>query len=148
MSGVLAVLAGTSGTGPVLDTQTVTRGTFSSGSNPSLQYSGYAQSITGSISDGTSNLYSGASILGIYFYQEAYTSPPVGYTTRRVILSIAGVCANSGWTTMKVGSTNFMRASAAYSVSTNTNWIWDIPINDPFTSEGDPFSATTTVEWT
>lgn len=149
VTGILCVLSGSGGgTGPVLDTQTVTRGQTSIGTNPVQNYSGYSSGLVGSIVDGTSNIYAGASILGIYFYEEGYTSPPVGYTTRLLILTINGAQANSGWTTMKVGSTFFNRTAASYSVSTQTNWSWNIDIPNPFVSENDPFTATTIVEWT
>lgn len=149
MTGILCNLIGGTATSPTLDTQTVTRGSTSIGSNPIDEYSGYATSLAiGSIADGTSNIYGGASILSLYFYEEAYVSPPVGIITRQVVLTINGAQANSGWTTMTVGTTPFTRASATFSVSTQTDWIWDIPITNPFVSEGDPFTASTTVIWT
>ena len=148
MTGILCNLIGGTATSPTLDTQTVTRGTSTTGSNPTEYYSGYASGLFGSIADGTSNIYGGASILNLYFYEEAYVSPPVGVTTRQVVLIINGAQANSGWATMTVGTTPFTRASATFSVSTQTNWIWDIPITNPFVSEGDPFTASTTVIWT
>jgi hypothetical protein len=112
-----------------------------------LEYSGFKTTAPtiGSISDGTSNIYGGAAITGLFFFQEIYVSPPVGYTTRQLILSITGA-SDSGWTTMKVGSTSFNRTSAAFFAS--GTWVWNIPISNPFVSEGDPFTATTIVEWT
>lgn len=150
MTGILCVLSGGGGggggTGPVLDTQTVTVASLTTGSDPTLHYSGYNASgpTFGSISDGTSNIYGGAAITGLYFYQESFVSPPVGYTTRQLILTITGA-TDSGWTTMKVGTTNFARTDAFFS---SGSWWWDIPIPNPFVSEGDPFTATTIVEWT
>lgn len=148
MTGVLCAMVGASGSGAILDTQTVTRGSLSTGSNPTQNYSGFGSGSFGSISDGTSNIYGGASILGLYFVEEAYTSPPVGITSRQLVLTINGSQANSGWSLMKVGSTVFSRADAGYAASTQTNWVWNIPIDNPFVSEGDPFTATTTVIWT
>jgi hypothetical protein len=149
MTGIICVLSGGGGgTGPLLDTQTVTRGTTTIGVDPYQTYTGYSSGLVGSISDGTSNIYGGASILGLYFYEESYVSPPVGIVTRQLILTINGAQGNSGWTTMKVGSTSFNRASALYAVSTQTNWVWNIDIPNPFVSENNPFTATTIVEWT
>ena len=147
VTGILCVLSGSGGgTGPVLDTQTVTVASLTSGSDPTLQYRGYNASgpAFGSISDGTSNIYGGAAITALYFYQEGFTSPPVGFTTRQLVLTITGA-TNSGWTTMKVGTTNFARTDAFFS---SGSWVWDIPIPNPFADEGDPFTATTIVEWT
>lgn len=148
VTGILCALGGSAGSGAVLDTQTVTRGTQSVGTNPIQDYSGFASGSFGSISDGTSNIYSGAAILGLYFVQEGYTSPPVGFTSRQLVLTIDGARANSGWTFMKVGDTMFNRVDAAYAASTQTNWVWNIDIPNPYVSEGDPFTATTTVVWT
>ena len=147
MTGILCVLSGGGGgTGPVLDTQTVTVASLTSGSNPTQEYRGFKTTAPtfGSISDGTSNIYGGAAITALYFYQESFVNPPVGYTTRQLILTITGA-TNSGWTTMKVGTTNFARTDAFFS---SGSWLWDIPIPNPFVNEGDPFTATTIVEWT
>lgn len=148
------VLMGFFGGSSVLDTQTVTSAVLNGGTNPYYTYYGYSDgtgtpSSFGSIADGTSNIYSGAAIKGLYFYEEGYTSPPVGYTVRQVKLVIAGSQANSGWSNIKIGSTTYSRASATYSASTNTTWTWNISIPDPYTSGyPGPFSASTEVEFT
>lgn len=152
MTGILAAFAGFGSA--ALDTQTVTSGSLSGGSNPYYTYYGYSDGTGtagsfGSIADGTSDIYSGAAIKGLYFYELGYSSPPTGYTTRQVRLVIAGNQANSGWSSIKIGDTTYSRASASYSASTNTTWIWNLSIPDPFTSGSPgPFSATTEVEFT
>lgn len=147
MTGILCSLIGGTTASATLDTQTVTRGQTTLGSDPYTNYSGYKASspAIGSISDGTSNIYGGAAITALYFYEVGYITPPVGYQTRGLVLTISGA-TNSGWTSMKVGSTVFNRADAI-SFSSGT-WEWSIDIPDAFTSGGDPFSASTTVIWT
>lgn len=103
-----------SGGGGTLDTQTVTVG--GSGSAFFLDRKrGFIASSIGSISDGTSNVYSGSAITELY-WDEAGGVPFYQ-------LTIAGA-ANSGWTTMMIGSTSFTRASAGYSAGT---WNWAAP---------------------
>ena len=149
MSGIMAILAGSSGI-TLLDTQTVTRGTTTTGTDPYYNWSGYksASPAIGSISDGTSNVYSGATITGLYFTETGQISPPNGIVTRQLIWYLTSEVANSGWTSMLVGTTNFLRADAVFNTGTGySKWTWTIAINDPFVSEGDPFSASTTVKW-
>lgn len=71
----------------------------------------------GSISDGTSDLYNGALILNIINLN--------GYNN---FLCIDGNNANSGWTSMQIGTGPVMLRSAAdysYNSSTNrTQWTW------------------------
>jgi hypothetical protein len=147
MTGIICALVGGSAA-PVLDTQTVTVDSFSDGSNPVSYWSGYGSPFAlGAIVDGTSNIYGGAAIFDLYFYQESTVSPPVGYTTRYLLLTIDGSQADSGWTTMTVGTTVFTRASATYSAGSTTSWLWNIPIPDPFVDEGDPFSTGNVAVW-
>lgn len=145
MTGILCMIGGSAAAAGPLDTQTVTRGQTTTGSDPFTNWSGYksATPAFGSIADGTSNIYAGAAITSLYFYEVGYISTGAGYLTRLLVLTITGA-TNTGWTTMTVGSTIFYRASASFSSGT---WTWDIPIPDPYTSEGDPFSASTTVVW-
>lgn len=116
------------GASAALDTQTVTVG----GKYQYYQFwRGYWSTISiGAISDGTSNIYGGATIPGIvwggnsglYFY-------------------VSGGRSNSGWSTMQVGSTTFNRTSASYNnQGTLTHWRW-ASASDPFGSMG----ANTTV---
>lgn len=146
MTGIICMVTAAGGSLPVLDTQTITAGSSSSGSNPIQTWSGYksASPAIGSIVDGTSNIYGGAAITGLYFTQEGYVSPPVGFVTRGLVLTITGA-TNSGWTRMLVGSTSFLRADASFSSGT---WTWSLPIPDPYITEYDPFTPTTVVQWT
>lgn len=148
MSGFIAAIAGSSGI-TLLDTQTVTKGTTSSGSDPITQYTGQRSAplspTCGSISDGTSNVYSGAAISGCYFLETAYLGQ-IG--ARQVIWRIASEVANSGWSTMLVDVTTFARADATFTTGTGySQWLWSLPIPDPYVSTGDPFISSTTVKW-
>lgn len=93
------------------DTQTVTTGADGSiGDHDRIR--GYIQGIIGSIADGTSDIYSGASITeiswnendGIYYY--ALTIPGAG---------------NGGWTTLTIGSVVLYRSSATFIAG---SWTW------------------------
>lgn len=110
-----------------LDTQTVTSeisGTYGS----SQYFQGYRTGVHGSISDGTSNIYSGATI------EDLYSSH--FYTTDKVFLNIQGNRANSGWTTMTFNGVSYQRSSATYAYSSSldrTQWQWLIsPQGNPF----------------
>lgn len=149
MTGVLAVLAG--GGAAILDTQTVTRGTTSTGSDPYFNWAGYkgtGSPTFGSISDGTSNVYAGATINGLYFFEEGSVAGG-GFYTRQIIWEVDGTQSNSGWSTMTVGTTTYARTDATFSASGGVStWIWNIPIPDPLTSGSPgPFTATTIVTW-
>ena len=99
-----------------LDTQTVTVGSFRLNSLTPYSY-GYFGSSGGSISDGTSNMYSGILYKQINWWH---------YGT--ITLIITGHQSNSGWATMKIGSTTLNRSSASYSQSSSglevTAWNW------------------------
>lgn len=108
-----------------LDTQTVTVG-YQAGSGYSPSIYGYSDAPLGSISDGTFNVKSGAAI-DICFW-----------TTYNIVnFAIAGSHSNSGWTTMKIGSTTFTRSSANfYSSSSQSNWSWQNVTVNPFGTSG------------
>lgn len=107
------------GTSDALDTQTVTVGTYSI---KGVVYYGYLSSTsTGSIVDGTFNPLSGATILNFYY----------NVTGGLVYFVLSGVYANSGWTNVSIAGTNFTRASATFSNSSNTQWYWSSASN-PF----------------
>lgn len=149
VSGFLGMMVGGSGI-TLLDTQTITRGYSLTGTDPYFEHVGFAVSpVTpayGSITDGTSNIYAGATIQGVYFTQSSTTAE--GYYTRQIIFRVNGEVANSGWTTILIGGTELTRASAAYTaISGFTRWVWTVAIGNPFVSEGDPFTATTVVKW-
>ena len=151
MTGVLAALAGSGSS--ILDTQTVTRGTTSTGSDPYFNWAGFNSTGSptfGSISDGTSNVYAGATINGLYFFEEGSIAGG-GYYTRQIIWEVNGTQSNSGWSTMTIGSTTYARADATFSNTGGVSiWTWDIPIDpfpDPNPASPGPFTASTTVTW-
>lgn len=148
MTGVTCMMAGAKST---LDTQTVTSGSTTTGTDPYFNWYGYKGTGTptfGSISDGTSNLYSGAAINGIYFY-EAGSSGAGGFYERSVILVINGTQSNSGWGVMTVGTTAYARTAAAFSTAGGVStWTWTLSIPNPLVSGSPgPFSATTIITW-
>ena len=109
-----------------LDTQTVTVGIFDTGY---LTFVGYSSTnfTHGSISDGTSNMFSGASYDAI----DSFTSPGSGYGT---FLYIVGYQPNSGWTTMTIDGQAFNRTAAGYTQDSTTSWYWASRPNSPFGS--------------
>lgn len=147
MSGAFAAASGAAGI-VILDTQTVTRGQTQTGTDPFFyDWSGYksATPAIGSISDGTSNVYSGAAITALHFYQYSESGQ---YLTRQMIFRLSSEVANSGWATMLVGTGIFSRTDAAFTTGTGfSQWAWSISIPDNYISEGDPFTASTTVKW-
>jgi hypothetical protein len=107
MTGILAAIAG-SGLG-ALETQTLTVGT-----SGSFVY-GYDAANFGSISPGTSTIYSGSSWVALYH------SDFDGST----ILELNAVVANSGWTTMNINGAVFNRADAVFFAGGGiSRWDW------------------------
>lgn len=94
-----------------LDTQTVTVGLSGSVLNEDRNR-GYTTGL-GSISDGTSNIYSGAAITSLFWSEDA---AGVG----SYILYIPGA-ANSGWQIMVIGNQELLRTDATYS---SGFWSW------------------------
>lgn len=110
-----------------LDTQTVTVGyQAASGYTPAIY--GYSDAPLGSISDGTFNVKSGATIEVLF------------WTSYQIIsFVIAGIHSNSGWTTIKIGSTTFNRSSANHytdSGNNQTTWSWSSVSTNPFGTSG------------
>ena len=106
-----------------LDTQTVTVGTTNSGpSTPYIIWWGYAtvNFPHGSVSDGTSNMYSGATYVAIDSFTVS-DDPSYGYTT---LLYIQGSLPNTGWTTMTVDGVAFNRTDATYTQAATSSWAW------------------------
>ncbi len=121
------------GASALLDTQTVTTGT----ANPTLYTAttkGYDASISlGSISDGTLNPVGNKTITRLAWLGTNNTGATVW---NRVYLTVSGSASNSGWTSMKVGSTTYTRTSATFSsTSTETTWSWSTT-SSPFGSTG------------
>lgn len=102
-----------------VDVQTVTAaisGTYGS----SFYFQGYRSGIYGSISDGTFNGRSGATITNFY-------SSHV-YTTDRLFFQIQGIYSNAGFTTLNLNGVNYSRSSATFTTSSSNNytqWMWD-----------------------
>lgn len=130
------------GASAVLDTQTVTVG-YQAPSLYGIETRGWESFGTiGSISDGTFNPVSNKTINTLAWLGENATG---NTEVNAVFLQLAGSPAsNSGFTTMKVGSTSFNRTAATFTTASNyTQWKW------PTTTS--PFSATgtnTIVEFT
>ena len=110
----------------ILDTQTVVIGSRNDYGYISTGYRG-TSSTTGSVSDGTSNLYSGATVKDIYHIS----------TLNRLYFAVLGSHANSGWTTMKINGISFARTSASFTTSGgNSAWYWSSISSHPFGSSG------------
>jgi hypothetical protein len=77
---------------------------------------GYISGLFGSISDGSSNIYGGASIINLSAVE----------ATGVVQFGVSGIVANSGWTNMAIaGFGTFARTDATYQNSGgNSFWIW------------------------
>lgn len=126
-----------------LDTQTVTVGvyTISFYGNTSNYYGLFksGSNTYGSISDGTSNIYGGASIWWLNTF--------IGYGATNVNFGVIGNHSNSGFTTMNVAGTNYNRTSASHAYISGQNytrWTWSNASN-PF---GTTTGATKTVTFT
>ena len=113
-----------------LDTQTITVGLYV---DKYVTLNGYLTGYMGSISDGTFDPTGGTSILGIY--QEATTSI-------LVFTLSASPLTNTGWTTMKVNTTDFTRSSASFvSSGGETSWTWSSVTTNPFPAAGNTTTA-------
>lgn len=114
-----------------VDTQTVTVGNFSFALYGSMfNNRGFTSGVMGSISDGTCNFKSGATITDLSY------DDLNGNTAKAVVFKLSGNHANSGFTTMSVAGTNYARTSATYLYSGgSTLWSWTTTTN--------PFGTTT-----
>ena len=139
--------SGSGGGGGNLDSQAVTVGQASTPSGGSGAPSGttvrrgYSFSGGhGSISDGTSNLYSGAEIREIKYQWDTT------YDISGVLLTIVGAnLANSGWTTLTIGSESYLRTNANYAtIGNQTFWSWPGETDEDYNGGSDPFGATGT----
>ena len=125
-----------------LDTQTVNPvgGSGTAGSSNRLRGFSTVNAL-GSISDGTSDLYSGAAITELYFDENGGAG--------QQYLKITGTLPNSGWTTMTIDTTAYARSAATFTQAGGaTQWQWSAP--GAFTSV-QPFAGiggSTTVVWT
>lgn len=126
----------------ILDTQSVYVGqtTISDGKTYWDTVTGYSgQYGIGSISDGTSNVYGGASFFGIYHY----SSYPTANYLDGLYLYITGTLADTGWTSMKIGTTIYSRANCFSSTgSGRTYWVWPGTQSNPFSAVGSNTTVT------
>ncbi|MGY8864343.1 MAG: hypothetical protein ACKVJK_01805 [Methylophagaceae bacterium] len=143
--------SGSGGGGGNLDSQTVTVGSYqqnnaggSGAPSSATVYEGRFVYNTvntyGSISDGTSNVYSGAAIEAVRY---SWTTV---YGTSNLWLVITGNNANSGWTTLTIGSTAYLRTNAFYAYDSGifpnaSAWYWNLSsdttgANSPFGADG------------
>ena len=98
------------------DIQTIVNGSVGIIPNRSI---GWVSSVPiGSISPGSSAIYGGATILGMYFDES-----PVNY-----VVSISGVLPNSGWTGIVINRptpVTFLRSAATFFQSGGAaTWTW------------------------
>lgn len=101
---------------------------------------GFESGIIGSMSDGTSNIYSGASITTL-----SHVESTTGQQS--LFLGISGSRANSGWTTMYIGSSSYSRTSAMYTdFGSVTEWAWIAFGGNP-NPFGTTVNATVIVSW-
>lgn len=133
-----------------LDTQTLTSGGYESGGGEgATSFSGYLSGNFGSISDGTFNVKSGRTIIGLY---DDY-SVGAGSGTLYFQLVAGTVLTNAGWTTMTIISNSaaynstFLRTNAFFSSSVSgTTWYWSV--NDRALGQGSSVSEVFTVTFT
>jgi hypothetical protein len=120
-----------SGGGGILDTQTVTCGVL--GTVPDRQR-GYLSGSYGSVTDGTSNLYGGATVIALRHDE----------TNSQLVFTVNGSQANSGWTKLTVNGTDFARTGAAFAAGATTSWTWSGVGTNPFGAGGTVRSVTFT----
>ena len=144
--------SGSGGGGGNLDSQAVTVGSYqqnnSGGSgvpSSATVYEGFfvqwgTSTTYGSISDGTSNVYSGAAVEAVKY---SWTTV---FGVSNLFLTITGTHANSGWTTLTIGSTAYLRTNAQFGQNTGlfpgaASWYWSLSsdttgANSPFGADG------------
>lgn len=125
------------GAGVLLDTQTVTVG-YRAPSQYVIGTYGYDNlgTASGSVSDGVSDIYTGATFRSLSFL-----------STNGVRFTVTGVRVNSGWTSMSVNGQAYTRSSATFStISAGAGYsTWDWPTTtNPF---GTTVGATRVVTW-
>ena len=129
MTGILCALAGSGGS-PYTGSATVTVGRYV---DASFTLWGLLSGVAGSVTPTT------WASTGATFGQLCWFDAGVDF----VSFLVNGVFPNEGWTTMTVGGVPFTRASANYSVDTNTTWTW-FTASNPF---GTTIGATRAIIW-
>jgi hypothetical protein len=127
----------------ILDTQTVTVGTIDANQYVGAQYgwTDFTNPNTGSVSDGTSNIYSGAAVRTLLYFDLNADQKYFSYVN-------AGNSGNTGWTTLTVNGSSYQRSAATYSYNSGNNysrWEWSTNSTNPM---GTTNGVTRTVEWT
>lgn len=91
----------------------------------------------GSLSDTSLEYLSGTPTVNGIYWTELST---------QLVLMVSGTVANSGWTTLTIGSTSYSRASSLHNQSSgNTTWTWG-SVNSPATNAfGTTTGATKTI---
>jgi hypothetical protein len=117
MSGIQMALLGSGGP---LDIQTVTTGATDPPDDYIRGWRLDGTDIPGAIVDGTSNIYSGATIEFLAWY-----SGSGGASNPFYIFGVTGLRSNSGWTTLTIGSKVLQRADATFFSSASTSWTWN-----------------------
>jgi hypothetical protein len=116
-----------------LDTQTVTVGTLSF---KGINNYGFDSGVYGSISDGTFNPISNATITALVWSSSGYG----------LLLRLSGNRANSGWNTVTINGIAYNRSSATYSYDSGGNaTYWYMAGENPF---GTTVGATRTAVFT
>lgn len=130
-----------------LDTQSVTVGYIQYDDGIGLNdYYGYTQTYSaGSISDGTSNIYSGASITELNYQYFSDYSNLIQF--EYINLAITGATNIStydgGWDKMIIGGTTFYRTDGGF--SSGGLWTWMANITSGPWYGGSPFGAVSSI---
>lgn len=128
-SGAIVMPTNFYGKSVIIDTQTITIGTYY---DKYTLWFGYYSGYMGSISDGTFNPTGGTTILGIYFDS---------YSLVMWFILQGNPIANSGWTTMTINGNAFTRASGTFSsAGGQTSWYWSGASN-PFPGSSGTINA-------
>lgn len=125
MSGALLAASCTGYSG--LDVQSITCGKTGAIGGRTVGF--LSGGVLGSMTDATSNIYSGAAIQTLVWDENTAT----------IVLQIAGVQSNSGWTSMqRIGSGQvYNRASATFStVGGVSKWTWTALSTFPLGGDG------------
>lgn len=103
------------GSAPIIDTQTMVAGLL--GTAPNRVW-GYQTAVFGSLTDGTCNFYGGAAYVALKQFEDNGSGVQIS-------LVIAGVQADSGWTSMTWNGVTLTRAAGGYSNNgINSFWGW------------------------
>ena len=138
MSGIQMTLLAAGG--GALDVQTVTTG--ATGTAPAQdRVRGFSSSI-GSIVDGTSNIYGGATIANLFWDENG------GGGAQYYYLGIVGA-TNTGWTTLTIqssfGTATLLRTAATFGAGANWSWTTtDTALNQAFGSASTVVTCTFT----